>query len=70
MIKEIKSEIYHLLHPKITFFLTSVDKKGRPNVMTCAWATPASDEPPILIVCVSKEHHTAKINKTNKGICY
>lgn len=66
MLKEIKSEIYHLLHPKITFFLTSIDKKGKPNVMTCAWATPVSDEPPIVIVCVSKEHHTAKLIKQTK----
>jgi flavin reductase (DIM6/NTAB) family NADH-FMN oxidoreductase RutF len=66
MLKEIKSNIYHLLHPKITFFLTSVDKKGKPNVMTCAWATPASDKPPIVIVCVSKESFTVKLIKQTK----
>lgn len=66
MIKEIKSEIYHLLHPKLTFLLTSIDKKGKPNVMTCAWATPVSDEPPIVIVCVSKGHYTAKLIRQTK----
>lgn len=24
MLKEIKSDIYHLMHPKLTFFLTSI----------------------------------------------
>ncbi len=66
MLREIKSGIYHLLHPKVTFFLTSIDKNGKPNVMTCAWATPAGDEPPIVIVCVSKEHHTAKLIRQTK----
>ena len=66
MLKEIKTEIYHLLHPKITFFLTSIDKKGKPNVMACAWATPVSDEPPIVVVCVSKEHYTAKLIRQTK----
>jgi|SRR3972149_847425 len=66
MKKTIKSGIYHLLHPKITFFLTSLDKKGTPNVMTCAWATPVSEEPPVVIVCVSKKSHTAKLIKQTK----
>lgn len=29
--------------------------------MTCAWATPVSEEPPIIIVCVSKESYTSKL---------
>lgn len=66
MKKIIKSDIYHLLHPKITFFLTSIDKKGKPNVMTCAWATPVSEEPPVVIVCVSKEHYTTKLIQQTK----
>lgn len=66
MLKEINSEIYHLLHPKITFFLTSISKDGRPNVMTCAWATPISEEPPIIVVAVSKEAYTASLIKETK----
>lgn len=66
MLKEIKSGIYHLLHPKMTFFLTSISNTGKPNVMTCAWATPVSHEPPIVIVCVSKEHYTAELIKQTK----
>ena len=66
MLKEIKSDIYHLLHPKIAFFLTSMNKEGKPNVMTCAWATPVSDEPPIVVVCVSKESYTAELIQQTK----
>ena len=59
--KECTSGIHHLLHPKMAFFLTSVDKKGKPNVMACAWATPVSEEPPIVAVCASKEGYTAEL---------
>jgi len=66
MKKNIKADIYHLLHPKIAFFLTSISADGKPNVMTCAWATPVSEEPPIVIVCVSKENYTATLIKQTK----
>lgn len=42
MLKQIKSGIYQLLHPKTAFFLTSIGKDGKPNVMACAWAMPVS----------------------------
>jgi len=53
----------------MTFLLTSISMPkagGKPNVMTCAWATPVSDEPPIVVVCVSKESYTAKLIKQTK----
>ncbi len=67
MIKEITSDIYHLLHPKIAFFVTSIDKNGKPNVMTCAWGTPVSEEPPIVIVCIAKEAYTAGLIRQTKN---
>ncbi|MFN3396571.1 MAG: flavin reductase family protein [Thermodesulfovibrionales bacterium] len=66
MLREIRSNIYHLLHPKMVFFLTSVSKDGRHNVMTCAWATPVSEEPPIVLVCVSRESYTAELIRQSK----
>lgn len=66
MLKEISSDIYHLLHPKMAFLLTSISKDGRPNVMTCAWATPVSEEPPIVIVSVSKDSYTAELIRQTK----
>jgi len=59
--KILKEEFYRLLHPKVVFFLTSIGKDGRENVMSCAWASPASEEPPMVIVFVSKEHYTAEL---------
>jgi len=61
MKRQVKSDVYHLLHPKLTFLLTSVDKNGRPNVMTCAWATPLSEEPQIVLVAVARESYTSKL---------
>ena len=61
MVKEVTSDIYHLLHPKMAFLLTSVSRDGKPNVMACAWATPVSEEPPIVVICVSKESYTAEL---------
>jgi flavin reductase (DIM6/NTAB) family NADH-FMN oxidoreductase RutF len=66
MLKEVKEDIYHLLHPKMAFFLTSVSREGKPNVMTCAWATPVSAEPPIVIVCVEKSAYTTELIKQTK----
>jgi flavin reductase (DIM6/NTAB) family NADH-FMN oxidoreductase RutF len=34
--------------------------------MTCAWATPVSEEPPLAVVCVSKESYTAKLIRQTK----
>jgi flavin reductase (DIM6/NTAB) family NADH-FMN oxidoreductase RutF len=50
----------------MAFFLTSITKKGKPNVMACAWATPVSEEPPIVVVCVAKEAYTAELIKQTK----
>ncbi|MCS7203449.1 MAG: flavin reductase family protein [Thermodesulfovibrio sp.] len=57
----LKENFYRLLHPKIVFLLTSISKEGKENVMACAWATPASEEPPKVIVCVAKENYTAEL---------
>ena len=56
---EVHEEIYRLMHPKLTFLLTSVDKAGTPNVMALAWATPLSEEPPLVGIAVGKDSLTA-----------
>lgn len=61
MQKEVKTDIYRMLHPKLTFFLTSISRDGKPNVMTCSWGVPVSMEPPMIIVCVGKEAYTAEL---------
>ncbi len=66
MLKEIKSDIYHMLHPRMAFFLTSISRDGKPNAMACAWATPVSEEPPIVVVCVSMEAYTSELIKQTR----
>lgn len=66
MFREIRTRIYHLMHPKMAVFLTSGGGKlgtrnWKPNVMACAWATPVSEEPPMLLVCVWNKDYTAKL---------
>lgn len=66
MLKDAKTDICRLLHPKMAFFLTSISSDARPNVMACAWATPVSEEPPITVVCISKDSHTSELIRQTK----
>lgn len=66
MLRELAEGHSHLLHPKMAFFLTSMDSRGRSNIMACAWATPVSDEPPVVVVCVAKNSHTALLVRETK----
>jgi len=62
---EIKEGFYKILHPKLTVLVCSKWKKD--NVMACAWLTPVSEEPPLLLVCIDKNSFTAKqISKTKE----
>lgn len=66
MKKQLKDEsVYRLLHPKLTVLVTSVDRKGKANVMACAWTTPVSTYPPLVAICLWKGHYTSQlINET------
>lgn len=61
MFKEIKESNYHLLHPRMTILVTSIDKNGKPNVMSCAWSAPVSKEPAIVMICLAKDAYTSKL---------
>ena len=61
MKKEIKDEIYLLMHPKPTLLISSISRSGKPNVMACAWATPVSEKPPLLLVCLAKGGYTSEL---------
>jgi len=50
-----------LLHPKPVLLVTSVDGEGRPNIITVAWATPASVDPPVVAICVKKDRYSHKL---------
>ena len=66
MQKEVKEERYHLLHPRMAVLVTSIDMKGNPNVMSCAWSSPVSEEPPIIMICLAKGAYTSKLIRTTK----
>jgi len=66
MKEEIKKEIYRMLHPKVSLLITSISKTGKPNVMTCAWATPVSEEPPLLLICLGKGGYTGELIQQTK----
>lgn len=66
MLKKLTSDIYPLMHPKGAVFVTSVSKEGKHNVMSCAWTTPVSEAPPIVIICIAKEGYTSELIKQTK----
>lgn len=53
--------IYKLMHPKPALLVTSVNHEGKANVMACAWATPVSMEPLLVLICVAKGHYTSEL---------
>lgn len=56
-----RKDTYKLLHPKIVALITSRSKRGRKDVMACAWMTPVSIEPPLILVCIAKEWYTSEL---------
>jgi len=52
------SSAYKLLHPMHTVLVTSKGKNGKPNIITLAWAMPASGSPPLLAISVSQRRYS------------
>lgn len=57
---------YKLLHPKIVALITSRSRKGKQNVMSCAWMTPVSVNPPLVLICIVKEWYTSELINDSK----
>ncbi len=67
MKRKIRSkDTYKLLHPKIVALITSRSTNGKENVMSCAWMTPVSIDPPLLLICVVKEWYTSELINDSK----
>lgn len=60
-----REEFYHMMHPKPTFII-STSYEGRRNACTCSWATPVSEEPPLLLICLSKTTFTGELIKKGR----
>ncbi len=51
--------------------VVTVEKDGRPNAMTAAWAVPVSHRPPLVVVHIAPQRHTHDIIMETKefGLC-
>jgi flavin reductase (DIM6/NTAB) family NADH-FMN oxidoreductase RutF len=60
---------YKLLHPMHTVLVSCVGKRGRPNIITLAWAMPTSINPPLVAVSIAPRRHSyLLIEKTKEFV--
>jgi len=63
------STAYKLLHPMHTVLVSCVGKRGRPNIITLAWAMPTSINPPLVAVSIAPRRHSyILIEKTKEFV--
>jgi len=63
------SSAYRLLHPMHTVLVSCVDKAGKPNVLTLAWAMPTSHDPPLVAVSIGlNKYSQALIEETGEFV--
>ena len=60
---DVMEDFYKLLNPCMTVLVVSMSKNGRPNVMTCAWNMPVSEDPPMIALSLGKESYTGELIK-------
>jgi len=59
--KAFMSEFHCLLHPRPVVLITSVGKNGRPNIMSVAWITPVSKNPPLIAMSIGKTRYSHRL---------
>ncbi|MEW6069217.1 MAG: flavin reductase family protein [Candidatus Thermoplasmatota archaeon] len=59
-------DFYKLLHPRPVFLIAAIDDKGKPNIMSCAWATPVSEEPKLICIALWKKGYTNELIRKTK----
>jgi len=60
---DVMDDFYKLLHPCMTILVVSISRDGKPNVMTCAWNMPVSEDPPMIAVALGEESYTSQLIK-------
>jgi len=66
---DVGSSFYRLLHPKLVVLLTCVDETGKANIITLAWAMPASIQPPLVAVSIAPARYShSLIEKTKEFV--
>jgi flavin reductase (DIM6/NTAB) family NADH-FMN oxidoreductase RutF len=63
------SSASRLLHPMHTVLVSCVGKRGRPNIITLAWAMPTSINPPLVAISIAPRRHShALIEETKQFV--
>jgi flavin reductase (DIM6/NTAB) family NADH-FMN oxidoreductase RutF len=63
------SSACRLLHPMHTVLVSCVDKTGKPNIITLAWAMPTSINPPLIAISVRPSRYShALIEETKEFV--
>jgi len=55
------SSAYRFLHPQLTVLVSCADRAGKANIITLAWAMPASHTPPLLVVSIAPKRHSHRL---------
>lgn len=58
--------IFRKLKPERVLLVTSIDSKGKPNVMTIEWFMRTSFEPPLVAISIGKTRYSHSLIKNQK----
>jgi flavin reductase (DIM6/NTAB) family NADH-FMN oxidoreductase RutF len=50
-----------LFAPRLVVLVTSVDKNGKPNIITLSWAMPTSFDPPLVAISVGAQRYSHEL---------
>ena len=64
--KKVNVEVNKIGYP-MPVVIIGTEVKGKANFMTAAWVTNVNLEPPMLAICLSKDHLTSKAIQENKA---
>ena len=59
-------KFYTYAAPKSAILVTAVDEKGKPNIITLAWHSPISIDPPLYGISVHPKRYTHELIETTK----
>jgi len=59
--KSFMSAFHRLLHPRPVVLVTSVGKNGKPNIMSVAWSTPVSKNPPLIAISIAERRYSHRL---------
>jgi len=59
--KDSITSFWRITAPHPAVLATAVSKKGKPNIISLAWAIPASIKPPLFVISVGKTRYTHQL---------